>query len=55
MLQSLHEIVQQLRWEGLMGVNLFQPPGSSAPSAGDNRVDVPRAKLSRLSLLRGTG
>jgi hypothetical protein len=33
--------------------DLFQPPGSSAPPAGDEHMDVPRARLSRPSLLQG--
>jgi hypothetical protein len=36
-------------------VDLFQPPGSTALSMGDDHVDVSGDKLSRPSLLRGVG
>jgi hypothetical protein len=39
----------------LPSVDLFQPLGSTAPSAGDDHVDISRTKLSRPSLLRVVG
>jgi hypothetical protein len=54
-LQPLREVIQQLLCRGLMDTDLFQRRGSSAPSAGDDHLDVSGAMLSRPSLLRGVG